>query len=100
MDTVSSLAVAAYENGTRGYDPKSKIAYTIPQAVQASGLSRSSLYVAIAVGALQARKCGARTLILGTDLRRYLRSLPRFVKRDASPFKRVRLKRGKSEPVP
>jgi hypothetical protein len=91
MDTVSSLAVAAYEN---------KIAYTIPEAVQASGLSRSSLYVAIATGALHARKCGARTLILDTDLRRFLRSLPRFVKSDPSPSDRGRHRRGKSELAP
>jgi hypothetical protein len=55
----------------------SKVAFTIKEAVRASGLSRSLLYVAMGRGALQARKCGARTLILDTDLRRFLRSLPR-----------------------
>ena len=43
---------------------ESKVAFTIKEAVRASGLSRSLLYVAISRGALQARKCGARTLIL------------------------------------
>ena len=94
MDTVSDLALAAYQSSARGYDPKTKIAYTIPQAVHASSLSRSSLYVAIATGALHARKCGARTLILESDLRRFLRSLPRFVKSNTSSSDRVRHKGG------
>jgi hypothetical protein len=83
MDTVSD-PLAAYENSTQGYEHKAKIAYTIPQAVQASGLSRSSLYIAIAAGALHARKSGARTLILESDLRQFLQSLPRFPKRGAN----------------
>src|SRR5215471_8585256 len=57
-----------------------KIAHTMPEAVQASGLSRSMLYVAIGRGKLRAMKCGARTLILDADLRRFLRSLPRLAK--------------------
>jgi hypothetical protein len=59
---------------------KDKIAFTIKEAVRASGLSRSMLYVAIGDGALRARKCGARTVILETDLRRFLRSLPQLAK--------------------
>lgn len=60
-----------------------KLAHTIPQAVQASGLSRSMLYLAIGRGKLRARKCGARTLILDSDLKKFLRSLPRFGNADA-----------------
>ena len=60
-----------------------KIAFTIKEATQASGLSRSLLYIAIGRGELHARKCGARTLILASDLRRFLRSLPRFAARAA-----------------
>ena len=59
---------------------KAKIAHTIRKALLASGLSRSMLYVAIGRGALRARKCGARTLILDSDLRRFLRGLPAFGK--------------------
>jgi hypothetical protein len=55
------------------YDP---IAYSIQDAVRASGISRSMLYLAIARGELTARKCGARTIVLDSDLRRFLRSLP------------------------
>ena len=41
-----------------------KIAYSLPEAVFTSGLSRSTLYVAISRGELYARKWGARTVIL------------------------------------
>jgi hypothetical protein len=61
-----------------------KLAFTIKEAVRASGLSRSILYIAIGKGVLQARKCGARTLILDSDLRRFLRTLPRFIDRKTS----------------
>jgi Helix-turn-helix domain len=57
-----------------------KVAFTLKEAARASGLSRSLLYVAIGRGALRARKCGARTLILDSDLRRFLRGLPAFGK--------------------
>jgi hypothetical protein len=68
--------------GTPVPDANDKIAFTVKEAVRASGLSRSMLYVAIGDGALRARKCGARTLILEADLRRFLRSLPRLAKAD------------------
>lgn len=54
------------------------IALTIPQAVQASGLSRSGLYEAMRRGDLTARKAGRRTLIAFTDLETYLASLPTY----------------------
>jgi hypothetical protein len=60
--------------------PTRKVAFTLKEAAHASGLSRSLLYVAIGRGALRARKCGARTLILDSDLRRFLRSLPALAK--------------------
>jgi hypothetical protein len=62
-----------------------KLAYTIPEAVLATGLSRSMIYLAIRSGALAARKCGARTVLLRPDLRRFLRSLPHFAKKAAPP---------------
>ena len=59
-----------------------KLAFTIKEAARATGLSRSLLYVAIGRGALHARKCGARTLILETDLQQFLRSLPKLPEGD------------------
>ena len=61
-----------------------RLAFAIKEAARVAGLSRSQLYVEIARGTLRARKCGTRTLILDSDLRRFLRSLPRLAKRDAS----------------
>ncbi len=61
-----------------------KVAFTIKEAARASGISRSLLYVAIGRGALRARKFGARTVILDSDLRQFLRGLPRFTKREAA----------------
>lgn len=52
------------------------IALTIPEAVKASGVGRSSLYEAIASGQLPARKLGRRTLIMANDLRNWLDALP------------------------
>ncbi len=53
------------------------LALTIPDAVKASGLPRSSLYEAMKHG-LPARKSGRRTLIMVADLQAYLASLPTF----------------------
>jgi len=55
-----------------------KVAFTLREAARASGISRSLLYVAIGRGTLRARKCGARTVILDSDLRRFLVGLPHF----------------------
>jgi excisionase family DNA binding protein len=66
-------------------DDAYKVAFTIKEAARASGISRSLIYVAIGRGALEARKCGARTLILDSDLRKFLRSLPRLASTQAIP---------------
>jgi len=52
------------------------IAVTITQAVQLSGIGRSSIYQAISRGELPIRKWGRRSVILVDDLRRWLESLP------------------------
>lgn len=54
------------------------IAITIPDAVKASGMSRSSIYEALKRGDLSARKAGRRTLISFADLQAYLASLPEY----------------------
>lgn len=45
-----------------------KIAYTIKEAVAATGISRTTLYGLIKAGELTPVKIGARTLIRHTDL--------------------------------
>lgn len=51
---------------------------TLPEAVQFSGMSRTSLYEALKRGQLTARKAGRRTLISFADLEAYLSSLPAY----------------------
>lgn len=51
---------------------------TIHEAVQVSGLSRTSLYEALKRGDLTARKAGRRTLISFADLQTYLAGLPSY----------------------
>jgi len=52
------------------------LAYTIAEAVAVSRISRTAIYRAISEGHLPARKRGARTLILASDLADLLTSLP------------------------
>jgi excisionase family DNA binding protein len=54
------------------------IAVTIPDAVKATGISRTSIYEALKRGDLTARKAGRRTLISFADLEAYLASLPAY----------------------
>jgi hypothetical protein len=57
-------------------DPRPKLAYSIPEAMEATGIGRSSLYEDISAGRLMARKRGSRTVILARDLAAYLEALP------------------------
>lgn len=56
----------------------STIAVTIPEAVRASGMSRSAIYEALKRGDLSARKAGRRTLIPFADLQAFIASLPEY----------------------
>ncbi|UAB79584.1 helix-turn-helix domain-containing protein [Erythrobacter sp. SCSIO 43205] len=56
----------------------SQLNYQIPEAVQASGLSRSRIYQALKLGELRAIKAGRRTLIPVSELEAYLASLPTY----------------------
>jgi excisionase family DNA binding protein len=51
-----------------------KIGYSIPEAVQASSVGRSSIYEEIRAGNLRATKIGRRTVILADDLKVWLLS--------------------------
>jgi len=53
-----------------------RVAHSIIEAMQESGLGRDSLYKAIRAGKLDARKAGRRTIIL--NLYEYLEALPRM----------------------
>lgn len=54
------------------------IALTIPDAVKAAGVSRTSLYEALRRGELSARKNGKRTLIEAEALKAWLAQMPAY----------------------
>ena len=50
----------------------------IKEAIEFSGLSRTSIYNALRKGELAARKAGRRTLIPASELQRFLDNLPTY----------------------
>ena len=54
------------------------IAVTIPEAVKATGRSRTSIYEALKNGDLSAKKAGRRTLISFASLKDYVAKLPDY----------------------
>lgn len=74
---MESRNVRAIPHGPCGNIPmQAPIAVTIPDAVKATGMSRSALYEAMKRGDLIARKSGRRTLICFADLEAFLANLP------------------------
>ena len=58
--------------------PVAPLALTIPEVVTASRMSRSSVYEALKNRALIAKKSGRRTIVLQSDLERFLAELPEY----------------------
>jgi hypothetical protein len=52
------------------------LAYSVTSAAAIAGVGRTFLYAEIRVGRLVARKAGRRTVVLDSDLRNWLASLP------------------------
>lgn len=61
-----------------------KLVFSIPEAVAASGFSRTSLYEEIGAGRLRAVKRGRRVAILSDDFKAWLNSLPEATIRQAA----------------
>lgn len=53
-----------------------RMAYSVEEALSLLSIGRNKLYAEAKAGRLKLRKSGKRTLILATDLREYLASLP------------------------
>ena len=53
-----------------------RAAYSIIEAAEATSLGRSTIENAVSAGNIPARKCGARTIILESDLQKFLAALP------------------------
>ncbi|UDF04855.1 helix-turn-helix domain-containing protein [Asticcacaulis sp. AND118] len=51
-----------------------KLAYSIPEAMEVTGLGRTFLYDQMSIGALKSRKLGGRRVILREDLVEFLNS--------------------------
>ena len=56
--------------------PAPRLGYSVAEAAEAAGISRSSIYLAIGRGDLRAIKLGKRTLIRHADLVAFLDRLP------------------------
>lgn len=52
-----------------------KMALSIKETMEASGLGRSRLYIEIAAGRLRIAKSGRRTLVLADSLQSFLKAL-------------------------
>jgi excisionase family DNA binding protein len=67
-----------------------KIAFNLPEACQALGLGRTTLYAAIKIGELKAVKAGRRTLITREALQDFLDqrpSLPTLQRKSGRPLR-------------
>lgn len=53
-----------------------KLSVTIPEAVELTGIGRSTLYKLFSEGKLTPRKSGKRTLVLMSDLEAFIKNLP------------------------
>jgi excisionase family DNA binding protein len=79
MGEASRAAIVAATNPDpipEAAGPPAKLALSVSEAVRISGISRSMLYRYIADGVLPVRKAGSRSLILASDLKKFLLDLP------------------------
>lgn len=61
---------------TLGVKSSRAFAFSVAEVAEITGLSRSTIYLAVQTGELAGRKRGRRTLILPKDLETFLENLP------------------------
>jgi hypothetical protein len=64
------------QSDSRGRSANVTLALGIDDVCRLTGLGRTSIYSAIAIGDLVARKYGRRTIILSSDVEAFLGKLP------------------------
>lgn len=57
-----------------------KTFYTISEIIKTTGLGRTKIYEEINLGFLEAKKCGARTLISADAFKKWMDTLPNYRK--------------------
>ncbi|HWK95630.1 MAG TPA: helix-turn-helix domain-containing protein [Pseudolabrys sp.] len=57
-----------------------RLAYSVKDAAEVSGIGRTAIFAAIKSGQIVARKFGKRTLISAEDLKAFVESLPTIKK--------------------
>jgi excisionase family DNA binding protein len=70
------VACTVEEVAQKGAEKHETLAMSIPEACQRTGFGRTTIYAAIKSGALVARKCGRRTVILSNELSAFVTGLP------------------------
>ncbi len=69
---------------TNSLDNATQLAFTVPQVCDAIGLKKTRVYELMTQGAIPAKRCGGKPLVLREDLICYLRGLPAYAKDVAS----------------
>ena len=62
--------------GRRKRPKPAPLGYSPPDAAEAAGVGTTTIYIAVRNKELPAKKRGTRTIILATDLKRWLEALP------------------------
>jgi excisionase family DNA binding protein len=76
--------------------PADKLAYTVTDVREVTGIGRTQIYEAVSSGALPAKKRGLTTLILRDDLLRWLNGLPAYTPNRAKTEAAVVARRAKT----
>jgi len=74
-----------------------KIAVSIDEACEISSFGRTRVFGAISEGLLPAKKFGRRTVVLVSDLEKFLASLPNVIEPDIRPTARDDYPAGETE---
>lgn len=74
MPTGDKTAKERRDNARAGFT--GDVAYSIEEACDILNIGKTMIYKELRAGRLKARRCGARRLILASELNRYLLSLP------------------------